>query len=115
MLPPPRLDELRDQVAEVKVGLELRMRPERCAVLVAQENRAQATCELLGDLEDREKFSGARRALDLEVIAVVMVKALQRFDDQEFTGIQIGPRQLELPPNRVVSADSAYKRPYVCG
>ena len=33
-----------------------------------------------------------------EIVAVVQVVVKQRTDQEAFTGTQIGPRQLELPP-----------------
>ena len=39
------------------------------------------------------------RALDGEVVAVEGVEIEQPADDSPLTGIQIGPRQFELPPN----------------
>ena len=39
--------------------------------------------QLVGDLLDRDEAARAGRALDLEVVAVVVMELLQRLDDQE--------------------------------
>ena len=43
----------------------------------------ETTRELLGDLENRDIVTRTRRALDLEVVAIVVMKALQRLDDEK--------------------------------
>jgi hypothetical protein len=52
-------------------------------VLVAQEGPRQTRRELVRDLLQVEAPARAGRELDLEVVAVEVVVALERFDDQE--------------------------------
>ena len=48
---------------------------------VAQEQARQPAGQLVGDLVEGEELARPGRALDLEVVAVVVVELLQRFDD----------------------------------
>ena len=57
--------------------------------------------ELVGDLVDRVIAAGAGRALDLEVVAVVVVELLQRLDDQ------VVDRQPDRPAPVGVAAEQA--------
>ena len=47
------------------------------AILVAEKDAAEPVRDLVGDVVDREKYSRAGRALDLEIVAIIMVKLLQ--------------------------------------
>src|SRR5262249_52998521 len=71
-------------IPEVRVVLVLGRLPEDGppAALVRQENAGQAAGQLLGHALDGDEPAGTRRALDLEVVAVVVVKLLERLDDQ---------------------------------
>jgi hypothetical protein len=72
-------------IAEVWVVLDARSiaRQRAAAVRITQKQTADAPSELAGHLMDREMPTGSRRALDEELVAVVMVKLLERFDDQK--------------------------------
>ena len=88
----------------MRIVLHLRLLVEHRsqARIVHEEDARQALRELVGDFLDGRHVARARRAFDLEVIAVVVMELLQRLSMmRKFTGIQIGPRQLELPPNSV--------------
>ena len=55
------------------------------------------------------RIAGARRALDLETVAVEVVVALERLDDQMSIGNHTGPRQFEFPPKSpVVDSPGSY-------
>src|SRR4051812_17274945 len=73
-----------DQVAPVRVFLELACpavdRPP--AALVLQEDARESTAEFLGYLIEGHHSARARRALDLELVAVVGVVLQQCADDQ---------------------------------
>jgi hypothetical protein len=126
-----------DEVAEVRVKVELRHAAVARAAtrVVLREDGDEAVLQLLGDVAGDVESAGAlwaetaggspevhevaaaRRALDLEVLAVVLVEALQRLDHavvmcerersktrrdcthRKLTASQTGPRQLLLPPN----------------
>src|SRR5262249_43420242 len=70
-------------VAEVRVVLDVRsISHERAAAaLVAEEEIAQPRSELARDLVNGEMSTRARRALDHEIVSVVVVELLERFDD----------------------------------
>src|ERR1700758_3486237 len=53
---------------------------------ITQENAREPHGELVGNLIECQEASGAGGAFDLEVVAVVVVKLLQRLDDQEVHG-----------------------------
>lgn len=73
--------------------------------------------DLLGNVRKAHVITAASWAFHLEVIAVVLIEALQAFDEQEVDGepcidsehssfivneephLQMGPRQFEFPPN----------------
>src|SRR5207237_4152886 len=73
--------------AYVPVGIELTdvMRPETGPApgRTAQEDARQPAGQLLTDLPERQRGPRAGRALHAEVVSVVVVEPLQRFDDQE--------------------------------
>ena len=89
-----------DEVAEVRVEVELRHAAVACAAacVVLREDGDQAVLQLLGDVAGDavsanalhkhtaggspkvHEVAAARRALDLEVLAVVLVEALKRLD-----------------------------------
>src|SRR5450631_2845647 len=75
----------RDAVLVMGVRLQLGLVTQHgpLAVGVLQENARQAMRQLGGDLLDREIAARSRRAFHLEVIAVVMMKFLQRLDNEE--------------------------------
>ena len=98
-----------DMIAPVRIVLERRRaavdRP--VTIRVAQEDPFEAAGDLLRHLEQVHHVARTGRALHLEVVAVVQRRSSAAPDDQmALTGIQIGPRQLEFPPNMPLS-DSA--------
>src|SRR5258706_9501524 len=74
-----------DVVLEVGIVRELRMIFENgtLAVLAFQEKLREALRDFAGDFVDGEKFSRAGRTFDFEIIAVVAVELLERFDEQK--------------------------------
>ena len=70
-----------------------------------QEDRDEPARDLLGHLV-QVHLRPSRWGIRPEVVAVVVVDCSSARMRRKFTGIQIGPRQLELPPNMPVS-DSA--------
>src|ERR1044071_5399709 len=72
-------------VAEVRILLVTRVVTEdgAIALVVFQKNPRQARGELVGDVVDRRKVVRTRGAGDPELIAVVVMKLLQRLDDEE--------------------------------
>ena len=76
------------------------------ALIVAGENPGEPVGDFLAHFEEVHHLAGPRGAFDLEVVAVVEVEVRSARMMSAFTGIQIGPRQLELPPNMPV-LDSA--------
>src|SRR5262245_19718029 len=78
----------RDQVAPVRVALEeFRSTVDgTTAVGAGQEQSAQASRQLGGDLPEVELPAGARGAGDGEALAEVVVKLLERLDQQEIDG-----------------------------
>src|SRR5947209_8140544 len=71
-------------VAEVRIALQLRVVAEDCppTLLVAQEQPTQSTRQLLRHLFNGDEVAGTARAFDLEVVAVVVMELLQRFDQE---------------------------------
>src|SRR5678815_54646 len=82
---PVEILEEQQVVAEMRVVLQSRILREHraAAVFVLEKDSRQARAELLGHVVDRDEPARADRALDLEVIAVVVMELLQRFDDEE--------------------------------
>src|SRR5271170_3808705 len=76
----------------IRIGLQRRLMTQygALAVGVLQENARQAARQFRGHLIDVEEPPRSRRAFHGEVLAVVMMKLLQRFDDEE----------IERKPNR---------------
>lgn len=101
--------------------VELRVPSIRCTLPfnIPAEDMDYAVLDLLGDGSKIRIISAADRAFDLQVIAVVLVESLERLDKQKVGRkllcfsvrkqitwskmrimlTQIGPRQLEFPPN----------------
>src|SRR6516165_5839496 len=71
-------------VAEVRIALQLRVVAEDCppTLLVAQEQPTQSTRQLLRHLFNGDEVAGTAWAFDLEVVAVVVMELLQRFDQE---------------------------------
>src|SRR5260370_35506135 len=71
-------------VAEVRIALQLRVVAEDCppALLVAQEQPAQSTRQLLRYLFNGDEVAGTGWAFDLKVVAIVVVELLQRLDQE---------------------------------
>src|SRR5262245_34908865 len=71
-------------VSKVRIVLKAAVAAEDGAVpiRIAKEDPVQAGGELAGDLVDRVIPTGTRWTLNLEVVAVVVVELLERFDDQ---------------------------------
>src|SRR5436309_12854996 len=74
-----------DQVAPVRVGGEALDAPvdRSPAPLVAQEDPCQPARQLGGHLPERHHLPRARREFHLQLAAVEVIEALQRFDEQE--------------------------------
>src|SRR5258708_24587466 len=72
-------------VAEMRVALKLRTPAEDRALAVGlpREEPGDAVRELIGDTRDGHVVARFGRALDLEVVAVIAVKAAKRGDDEE--------------------------------
>ena len=72
-------------VPEVWVLLHLRVlrenRPQTVGIF--EKDPLQTACDLLGSLVDRDQGPGACRAFDAKVIAVIMMKFLQGFDQEK--------------------------------
>src|SRR5450631_3177553 len=75
-------------VLVVRIALQLRLMTQHrpLAARVLQENPRQPQGQLGGNLVDGEVGSGPRGTLHFEVIAIIVMKLLQRFDDQEIQG-----------------------------
>src|ERR1700747_380155 len=75
----------KNMIAEGRMGLHPRMvgklRPP--TVLIGEKDPGQPCRNLVGGVVQREELAGAGGALDLEVIPVVVMKLLQRFDQQK--------------------------------
>src|SRR6185503_12263438 len=56
------------------------------AAVVLQEDARQPARDLLGDFPERQQSTRSGRTLDLVGVAEVMMKLLQRLDDQEVDG-----------------------------
>src|SRR5882724_7650741 len=78
----------RDAIPIVRIRLELRILAQYGTVAgrILQEQPRQPARQLGGHLLEAHEIAGAGRAFDLEVIAVVVVELLQRFDDEEVHG-----------------------------
>src|SRR5689334_6141190 len=72
-------------IAKMRIPLHARVMIEYrpLALLVLQEDAREPRGELIRHLVDRHELARARRALDAKVIAVVVMKLLQRFDDEK--------------------------------
>ena len=77
-----------DEVAPVRIGLELLLSPVHGspAVRVAEEDAREASRDLGGDVPERQLLAGAGRILRLEPMAVEVIELLQRLDQQEVHG-----------------------------
>ena len=75
------------------------------ALLVTQKDVCEPPREFLRHLPERQFRAGACRAFYREIVAIELMVFLERLDQQEIDGNQIGPRQLEFPPKAPV-ADS---------
>src|SRR5207237_49095 len=56
------------------------------SALVGQKNRGQAARQFAGNFMERQRISGAGRALDLEAVAVEVVVAFERLDEEIIDG-----------------------------
>src|ERR1700752_497665 len=74
-----------DMVAKVWIGLQPRMITVTgaSACPVQEKNAIEPQRKLIGDLVERQEGSRARGAFDFEVITVVVMKLLQRLDDEK--------------------------------
>src|SRR5260221_13422388 len=72
-------------VAEMHIALELRAPAENrpLAIVLAREEPSDSPRDLVGDTRDRHVAARSGRAFDLEVVAVIAVKAVKRGDDEE--------------------------------
>jgi hypothetical protein len=80
-------------VAEVGIPLHARVMPVDCSqpVLIPGEDPGEPPGKLVGDIVDRHQLPGTRRALDLEIVAIVVMKLLQGLDDEIIDGEPDGP------------------------
>ena len=86
-------------VAPARVGLEpLGAAEDRAAAVRARQEQRDQARRSSSATSCRFVSTPAGRALHLEVVAEVHVVALERLDDEWFSGNHTGPRQLELPP-----------------
>jgi hypothetical protein len=74
-----------DTVAKMRVLLTFGIQSIHLAKALAilQEYPAQSIADLLRNLVDGHKLTGAGWALNLEVVSVVMMKLLERLDNEE--------------------------------
>lgn len=82
---------------------------------IAPKDVDDTVLNLLRNFDEVHVFATACRAFDLKVIPIILIKSLKTFDEQEVDSepwvdreflrlvrdwtLQIGPRQLEFPPN----------------
>ena len=92
------------QVVPIRVGLEeAGVAEDRAAAAgVVEEDRDETAGEVVGQDSQGDLASRAGGVLDADVVAEEPGIPVQRLDDQVVDRNQIGPRQLELPPNRPV-------------
>ena len=92
-----------DVVAEVWVVLVARLVGEDwpSAVLVFKEYPRETRRELVRDIVDRSEVGRASRARDAKIVAVIVMKLLQRLDDEEVH------REPDRPSPVGVSAEEA--------
>ena len=90
-----------DVIPPMRIFLELlRSTVNRTSsVFILQEDAGQPARKLLGYFEERQVLPGTGGALDFELVAVKLIQLMRPRMRRPFTGIQTGPRQLELPPN----------------
>ena len=70
------------------------------AIRPAQKRMRETTGQLRRNIGEMTAPPGTGRILDGKRIAEIVMKLLERFDEQIIHGNQTGPRQLELPPKR---------------
>src|SRR5262245_60226854 len=92
----------KDQVAPVGIGLECLESAVDwpAAIRSAQEDARKAPRQLAGHIPERQELSGSRRELGLELAAVEVVEALERFHDEE-----IHREPDRAPPVRVAAEE----------
>jgi hypothetical protein len=66
------------------------------ALFVPQENSDEATRDFGGHFGKREPVAGARRKLDFEIVAEIVMKLLQRFDEQVVHGKPHGAAPIRI-------------------
>ena len=73
-----------NQIAPIRVGLKLLdWTKDRAAfILIAQEDPGKASRDLAGDFPERQHLPRTDRTFDFEIFAEIVMKLLQRFDDQ---------------------------------
>ena len=98
------------QVAPVRIVWKLETPKTGRRPFSSRRKMLQAARHFAGHLPQSHHLSRPGRELNLEIVTKVVVEFLQRFDQQKFTGNQMGPRQLELPPNSPVSIRPARSR-----
>src|SRR5262244_1482311 len=91
-------------IAEVRIleGALVQAVHRPMTVLVGEEQPRKAPGKLIGYFIDGHERSGAGGALDAEVIAIVVMELLQRFDDEE-----IDRKPDRSAPVRVAAEQSA--------
>src|SRR5258708_27615536 len=74
-----------DVVAEVRVSLQalVRAKDRAAAMSVTQEDARQPLRQLIGHFAQGDQLPRSRRALDLEIVAVVTVEAAEALDQEE--------------------------------
>ena len=75
-------------IAEIWIPLHARVMAEYrpLALLVLQKDPREPHGELVGHVVDRDERARSRRAFDAKVVTVVVMKLLQRFDDEKIHG-----------------------------
>jgi hypothetical protein len=103
-------------VAKVRVCLELRVRAQTSSAprLVAQEQPREPAAELVRNLEQVQVAPGAGGTLQLEIVAVVVVKFLERLDQKiidrhpdRAAPVRVSPEKSRLGVTRGVADDVA--------
>src|SRR3954452_15674398 len=96
----------RDQIPPVRIALEELLLPEDRPqpLLVTQEGARESPRQLHRDLIQGQELAGARRTLNLEIVAVVMVELLERLDNQVVDG-----KPDRAPPVRVAAKQAAVR------
>lgn len=86
----------------IQLGIPAIHRP--TAILVPGKDVNQAVLNLLGAPGEVEVVATADRTLDLECLAVILVEALERLDEEEIDGEPDGSTPIRVSAELVISA-----------